>query len=67
MTVTETPTMTFVEACRTALDEALAADESVFLLGEDIADLEGGGVMKVTDGLSTKYGTARVRSTPISE
>ncbi|MGV0050629.1 alpha-ketoacid dehydrogenase subunit beta [Mycobacterium colombiense] len=60
-------TITFAEASNLALDEALAADESVFLLGEDIADREGGGVAKVTAGLSTKYGQHRVRSTPISE
>jgi pyruvate dehydrogenase E1 component beta subunit len=37
------------------------------LLGEDIGDKEGGGVFKVTKGLSTKYGAHRVRTTPISE
>ena len=36
-------------------------------LGEDIADEQGGGVFKCTAGLSTKYGTERVRSTPIAE
>lgn len=60
-------TITFAQASTLALDEALATDDSVFLLGEDIADREGGGVTKVTAGLSTKYGTHRVRSTPISE
>jgi pyruvate/2-oxoglutarate/acetoin dehydrogenase E1 component len=49
-----------------ALDEALAADERVILLGEDIAD-PGGGVFGVTKGLSTTYGADRVRDTPISE
>ena len=49
-----------------ALDEALGSDETVVLLGEDIAD-PGGGVFGVTKGLSTKYGTDRVRDTPISE
>jgi pyruvate/2-oxoglutarate/acetoin dehydrogenase E1 component len=62
-----TETITFAQASNLALDEALAADDSVFLLGEDIADREGGGVTKVTAGLSTKYGADRVRSTPISE
>jgi pyruvate/2-oxoglutarate/acetoin dehydrogenase E1 component len=62
-----TQTITFAEASNLAMDEALAADDSVFLLGEDIADREGGGVAKVTAGLSTKYGVNRVRSTPISE
>jgi pyruvate/2-oxoglutarate/acetoin dehydrogenase E1 component len=59
--------ISFTEAYHTALDEALAADPSVFLLGEDIGDKEGGGVFKVTKGLSTKYGDKRVRTTPISE
>ncbi len=49
-----------------ALDEALAADDRVVLLGEDIAD-PGGGVFGVTKGLSTTYGPDRVRDTPISE
>jgi acetoin:2,6-dichlorophenolindophenol oxidoreductase subunit beta len=60
-------TITYAEASTLAMDEALATDDSVFLLGEDIADREGGGVAKVTAGLSTKYGAHRVRSTPISE
>jgi acetoin:2,6-dichlorophenolindophenol oxidoreductase subunit beta len=60
-------TMTFNDAYRMALDEALASDPTVLLLGEDIGDKEGGGVFKVTKGLSTKYGDHRVRTTPISE
>ena len=39
---------------------------SVFLIGEDLAD-PGGGISQVTKGLSTAYGTDRVRDTPISE
>lgn len=60
-------TISFTDAYRLALDEALAADPTVLLLGEDIGDKEGGGVFKVTKGLSTKYGAQRVRTTPISE
>jgi pyruvate/2-oxoglutarate/acetoin dehydrogenase E1 component len=60
-------TMSFTDAYRLALDEALESDPSVLLLGEDIGDKEGGGVFKVTKGLSTKYGAHRVRTTPISE
>jgi pyruvate dehydrogenase E1 component beta subunit len=55
------------EAALQALDEALAADPTVLVFGEDLADREGGGVMGATRGLSTKYGGMRVRSTPISE
>ncbi|QXN95593.1 alpha-ketoacid dehydrogenase subunit beta [Nocardia iowensis] len=54
------------QALGSALDDALGRDPSVFLLGEDIAD-PSGGVFKVSAGLSTKYGTHRVRATPISE
>ncbi|MFC8827371.1 alpha-ketoacid dehydrogenase subunit beta [Streptomyces sp. NPDC057137] len=59
--------ITFVKAINLALHDALAADPSVFLMGEDIADPEDGGVWKATAGLSTKFGTRRVRSTPIAE
>jgi acetoin:2,6-dichlorophenolindophenol oxidoreductase subunit beta len=56
--------MTMREALNLALDQALAADERVFLLGEDIADPGNRGT---TRGLSTKYGVSRVIDTPISE
>ena len=56
--------MTMRQALNLALDQALAADERVFLLGEDIADP---GASGPTAGLSTKYGHDRVLDTPISE
>lgn len=59
--------MTGAQATLMALDEAMAADPTVMLFGEDVADREGGGIMGASQGLSTKYGAARVRSTPISE
>jgi len=62
----ETPVGTMSQAVAQALDLAMAADPSVFCLGEDIEDPTGG-VMKGTKGLSTKYGRERVRNTPISE
>ncbi len=58
--------MTYGQAINEALDIALAADDRVILLGEDIED-PAGGIVKATHGLSTKYGRARVRGTPISE
>jgi pyruvate dehydrogenase E1 component beta subunit len=58
--------MTMLEALNLALDQALAKDEKVILLGEDIAD-PAGGIIGVTKGLSTKHGDHRVRDTPISE
>ncbi len=54
------------QAINLALDEALTADPTVFLIGEDLAD-PGGGISQVTKGLSTKHGSDRVRDTPISE
>lgn len=59
--------VTFGKAINAALDDAMTADARVILLGEDIADGQGGGVFKATAGLSERHGTARVRSTPISE
>ena len=57
-------TMSVRAAITRALDEALAADDRVVLLGEDIT---GAGVFGVTKGLSATYGADRVRDTPISE
>ncbi len=56
-----------IQAVNLALDDAMAADENVIILGEDVGDKEEGGIVGVTRGLSTKYGDSRVRSTPISE
>ncbi len=58
-------TVTYLEAMREAMDEELARDETVFLLGEDIGPQ--GGVFGSTRGLLEKYGPRRVRQTPISE
>ena len=59
--------MSLVQAVNLALSDAMEEDETVLILGEDVADKEGGGVCQVTAGLSTKFGTHRVKSTPISE
>jgi 2-oxoisovalerate dehydrogenase E1 component len=59
--------LTFREAINQAMDQALADDDRVFVMGEDVADSAGGGVFKVTSGLSTSHGEHRVRNTPISE
>lgn len=58
--------LTQIQAITEALDIALALDETVFELGEDIQDPSGGG-FGVHKGLSTKYGLERIRPTPISE
>jgi pyruvate/2-oxoglutarate/acetoin dehydrogenase E1 component len=57
--------MSFRSAIRIALDEEMAKNSEVILLGEDIG--AAGGVFKVTEGLLKKYGPSRVIDTPISE
>jgi len=59
------PELTYREAVRDALARALREDESVFLMGEDIAEM--GGSMAVTQGLLAEFGPKRIRNTPISE
>jgi len=59
------PELSYREAVRDALTAALRADEDVFLMGEDIAEM--GGSMGVTQGLLDEFGPERVRNTPISE
>ena len=55
-----------IQALNWALHDAMEADDGVIVLGEEVADPQGGGIVKVTRGLSTRFG-GRVRSTPISE
>lgn len=57
--------ISYLEAIRQGLDEELARDERVLLLGEDIGGY--GGAFKVTEGLMARYGRDRVIDTPISE
>jgi len=59
------PELTYREAVRDALAQALRKDESVFIMGEDIAEM--GGSMAVTQGLLEEFGPKRIRNTPISE
>jgi 2-oxoisovalerate dehydrogenase E1 component len=63
----DTEELGLVAAIHRTLDRAMAADDSIVLLGEDIGDPSGGGMFKITAGLSTKYGENRVRDTPIAE
>lgn len=58
--------ITYRDAIKEALQEEMRRDETVFVMGEDVADPFGGS-FKVTKGLSTEFGTDRVRNTPISE
>ena len=68
--------ITFLEAVNEGLNQAMAADDSVIVLGEDIAGGAGlggqhegamGGTFGATRGLLGTFGPARVRDTPISE
>ena len=65
--MTEMLQMNGIQAINAAMMEAMEADPKVLVLGEDVGDREGGGVTGTMKGLSTKFGTRRVRSTPISE
>jgi len=57
--------MTLVEAVRAALGRAMEDDPNVLILGEDVGI--DGGVFRATDGLSQRFGTDRVRDTPVAE
>jgi pyruvate dehydrogenase E1 component beta subunit len=56
-----------LQAINAAIADAMADDDMVVVLGEDVADPEEGGVVGVTKGLSARFGEKRVRSTPIAE
>jgi pyruvate dehydrogenase E1 component beta subunit len=59
------PVITYREAIRQAIDEEMDRDESVFLIGEEVAQYNG--AYKVSQGLLDKYGERRVIDTPITE
>ena len=56
-------TMTVIEAVRSTLDEEMARDDRIFIIGEDV---EAGGVFRATDGLRAKY-HERVIDSPLAE
>lgn len=60
-----TKTMTYAEAIREAIDVAMAADDRVFLMGEDVGTY--GGAFGVTGDLVDRMGATRIRDTTISE
>ena len=59
------PELTYRDAVRDAMSEAMRRDQDVFIMGEDIAEM--GGSMGVTQGMLAEFGPERVRNTPISE
>ena len=59
------PEVTLIEGIRQAMDEELARDENVFIVGEDVGPR--GGVFRATQGLFEKYGAERVLDSPLAE
>jgi len=59
------PERNLVQAVRDALDEEMARDDRVCVLGEDVG--RKGGVFKATEGLQQRYGAQRVLDTPLAE
>jgi pyruvate dehydrogenase E1 component beta subunit len=57
--------MSMVEAIRLALEEEMARDERVIVLGEDVG--VSGGVFRATDGLQSRFGAERVVDMPVAE
>jgi acetoin:2,6-dichlorophenolindophenol oxidoreductase subunit beta len=57
--------LTYREAVAVGLAQEMERDDSVYFIGEDVA--EAGGVFKTTGGLLERFGPRRVRDTPISE
>jgi pyruvate dehydrogenase E1 component beta subunit len=60
-----TLTITYREACRQAIREALTSDPRTFVMGEDVGLY--GGCYAVTKGLLDEFGPSRIRDTPLSE
>ena len=63
--LTERGTLPLARALNEGLRAAMAADDRVLLMGEDIGPL--GGVFRVTDKLQAEFGSARVLDTPLAE
>lgn len=59
------PVQSMVEAIRSTLEEEMARDERVILLGEDVG--RSGGVFRATDGLQARFGPERVVDMPVAE
>src|SRR5262249_31259690 len=62
---TEFITMTVRDALRDAMAEEMRRDDSVFLMGEEVAQYQG--AYKVSQGLLDEFGDRRVIDTPITE
>jgi pyruvate dehydrogenase E1 component beta subunit len=62
---TQKPQITYRDAMRLAIKEAMQNDERVFLMGEDVGNY--GGCYAVSKGLSNEFGPKRIIDTPLSE
>jgi len=62
---TEMKSMTVREAINTAMAEEMRRDDTVFIMGEEVAEYEG--AYKITQGLLDEFGARRVVDTPITE
>jgi len=58
-------TLQFREALREAMNEEMRRDESIFLMGEEVAEYNG--AYKVSQGMLAEFGEKRVIDTPIAE
>jgi len=63
--MSDTQRVTYREAVKQAIREALDDDPRVFLMGEDVGKY--GGCFAVSKGLLEEYGEERIRDTPLSE
>lgn len=60
-----TRNVSMVDAIREAIDQEMARDPAVFVIGEDVGRI--GGIFACTRGLIEKHGASRLRDAPISE
>ncbi|MDW7692281.1 dehydrogenase E1 component subunit alpha/beta [Flammeovirgaceae bacterium SG7u.111] len=63
--LSSTKTLRLIDAIRDGLDHSMEQFPELVLMGQDIADY--GGVFKATESLMEKYGSTRVRNTPLCE
>lgn len=61
----ETKEMRLIDAVSDGLNEVMKKHDNLILMGQDIADY--GGVFKITEGFTERYGKERVRNTPLCE
>ncbi len=62
---TKTSNIRFIDAVSQGLKQSMSKNENLVIMGQDIAEY--GGAFKITDGFLEKFGSNRVRNTPICE